>query len=108
RIAAVMMIVSALLQGPVLAYASTVGLSKQHPATGSPCTLPSGIQCDSCCAHGAMPSCAAACTLPSVVAMPSIYVAPHLVLAVRTAVARCAITRLATHKPTEPFRPPIV
>ena len=66
RLIAIALILAAIIQGPALAYAATLGATladaMTHACNGQ--ALTDGSDCQSCCSHCAMPSCAAQCPVP--------------------------------------------
>ena len=108
-LAAVLLLLTAL-QGPGFAFAESLGGSRDLGAT-SHCNgsmPPGGKHCESCCGHGAMPSCATQCVVPSSAALP-----PTLPSSIRIAVRGVVVPDLgvapfADHALTHPLRPPIL
>lgn len=110
RLLAITLILATVFQGPALTYAATSGASVGDAITNS-CggvSLHDSNDCEACCSHGAMPSCAAQCPVP-------VSAAPLLSLATsqRTAVwgiivADIGVAPFAEHDPPHPLRPPIV
>ena len=110
RLLAIALILTAIFQGPALAYASTLGAGMgdaiTHACGGQ--LLADGNDCQSCCSHGATPSCAAQCPVPV-----SAAVSLALPIMRRTAlrgiiVPEVGIDPFAEHNPPHPLRPPIV
>ena len=104
KLRAVMAVVLLALvsQGPVSAYASTLG-AKSAPA-GS-CSVSLGDCCD-CCSTGPAPCCAAACLL-SLAALPT-GVTLQTPPAYRVAIPDAGTALFVGHDPPRPLRPPIV
>ena len=110
RLLAFALILATIFQGPALVYAATQGTGLgdaiTHACGGQ--SLPDGSDCQSCCAHGSMPSCAAQCPVPV-----SAAVVLALPCTARTAlrgivVPESAIVPLAEHDPPHLLRPPIL
>jgi hypothetical protein len=110
RLLAIALILATILQGPALAYAMTLGASMgdaiTHACGGQ--SLTDGSDCQSCCTHGAMPSCSAQCPVPV-----SAAVLLTLPTTQRTALRGIIVPDLgigpfAEHDPPHPLRPPIV
>lgn len=110
RLLAITLILATIFQGPALAYAATLGASMgdaiTHACGGQ--SLADGSDCESCCSHGAMPSCAAQCPVPvsaaALLALPTTQ---------RTALRGIIVSDLrigsfAEHDPPHPLRPPIL
>ena len=110
RLIALALVLATVLQGPTLAFAATLGASMgdslTHACGGQ--TLADESDCEACCSHGAMPSCAAHCPVPVIAA-----VLPTLPTSQRIAVHSVVIqdtgmAPFADHDPPNPLRPPIV
>jgi hypothetical protein len=110
RLLAIALILATIFQGPALVYAATVGASMgdaiTHACAGQ--RLTGGSDCQSCCTHGAMPSCSALCPVPvsaAVLLSPPTTQRPALCGII---VPDLGIGPFAEHDPPHPLRPPIV
>jgi hypothetical protein len=110
RLFAIALILATIFQGPALVYAATVGASMSdaitHACGGQPLT--DGSDCQSCCTHGAMPSCSAQCPVP---VSAAVLLSPPTTqrAALRgIIVPDLGIGPFAEHDPPHPLRPPIV
>jgi hypothetical protein len=111
RLLAIMLLVATVIQGPALSYAATLGSSSLGDAITRTCggqSLPDGIDCGTCCSHGAMASCATQCPVPAGAAVPL-----TLPASLRTAeggliVPNARVVPFADHDPALLLRPPIV
>jgi len=110
RLFAIALILVTILQGPALAYAATLGANMgdaiTHACAGQ--SLTDGSDCQSCCTHGAMPSCAAQCPVPvSAAVLLTLPTAQRIALR-GIIVPDLGIRPFAEHDPPHPLRPPIV
>ena len=111
RLLAAVLLLTTVLQGPALTYAASLGTNGIGDAPTRACadyTLPDTRDCDACCSHGSMPSCASQCPLPTGAAVP-----PALAASIRIAVRGilipdAGVAPFADHTPRHPLRPPIV
>ena len=105
------LLLTTVLQGPALMYAAALGTNGIGDAATQGCavyTLPDGKDCDACCSHGSMPSCASQCPVPTGAAVP-LTLAASIRIAVRGIVIPDAgVAPFAEHSPQHPLRPPIV
>ena len=111
RLLATVLILAAILQGPALAYAATLGSSSVGDAITHTCngqTLAGGSDCDSCCSHGTMLSCAAQCLVPVAAAVPLSIPSSVRIAVVGVLIPDPGMARFADHNPPHPLRPPIV
>ena len=108
---AIVLLLAMVLQGPALTYAATLGSSSVGDAITSNCggqTLPDGIDCGTCCSHGAMLSCAAQCPVPVGTAGPLSLPASLRIAVGRPVVPDDCVKPFADYDPTLLLRPPIV
>ena len=111
RLLAIAMILASLLQGPALTYAVTLGSSSIGDAITHACggqVLADGSDCDTCCAHGSMPSCAAQCPVPAGAAMPLVLLTSVRMALRGVVIPDAGVSPFADHDPPHPLRPPIV
>lgn len=111
RLLAISLILAAVLQGPALTYAATLGSSSIGDAITHTCdgqTLPDGNDCGTCCSHGAMPSCAAQCPVPVGAAVLLMFPKSQRIAAGQLVVPDAVIAPFAQYDPPRPLRPPIV
>ena len=105
------LLLTTVLQGPALTYAAALGTNGIGDAATQGCavyTLPDGRDCDACCSHDSMPSCASQCPVPTGAAVP-LTLAASIRIAVRGIVIPDAgVAPFAEHSPQHPLRPPIV
>jgi len=110
RLIAIALMLAVFIQGPALAYAATLGAAMSD-ATTQACNgqvHTEGSDCQSCCAHGAMPSCATQCPAPASAA--PVLTPPTLERAVPRGimVPDLKLAPFSEHAPPHPLRPPIV
>jgi hypothetical protein len=111
RLIAIAMLLATVLQGPALTYAATLGSSSIADAITHACSgqaLPDGTDCDTCCSHGAMPSCAAQCPVPFGAAVPLTFPTVLRIAARGVLIPEAGIAPFVDHDPPHPLRPPIV
>jgi hypothetical protein len=110
RLLAIALILATIFQGPGLAYAATFGASMgdaiTHACGGQ--SLTDGSDCQSCCSHGTMPSCAAQCPVPVSAAVLLTLPATQRTALRGIIVPDPGIGPFAEHDPPHPIRPPIV
>jgi hypothetical protein len=109
RFFAILLLLTAVLQGPVLTYAATLrstGIGDSIARTCGDYTVSSEKACQDCCGHGSMLSCVAQCAIPgSAIPMGS---ATLVRIAARGTLIRDAgVAPFAQRDPPHPFRPPI-
>ena len=108
---AIALLFATVLQGPALTYAVTLGSNSVGDAITRTCggqTLPDGIDCGTCCSHGAMLSCAAQCPVPVGTAGPLSLPASLRIAVGRPVVPDDCVKPFADYDPTLLLRPPIV
>ena len=101
----------ALLQGPALTYAATVGSIDSGDSLLRVCNgkvVQDDKICDACCSHGSMPSCMVQGSVPTGPTVP-----PALAASLRIAIDPVIIpdggaAAFAEYTPPHPLRPPIV
>lgn len=111
RLVAIALILVTILQGPAIVYAGTLGSSTLGDALTHACngqTLGEGSDCDSCCSHGAMPSCAAQCSVPVTAAFPLKLPTAVRILSNSVVIPDFGIAPFVSADPPHPLRPPIV
>lgn len=111
RLIAIALILAAVLQGPALAYAVTLGSSTIGDAITHACngqTFAEGGDCDSCCSNGEMPSCAAQCPVPVTAVVPLTLPTAVQIALNGVVIPDPGIAPFADHDPPHPLRPPIV
>jgi hypothetical protein len=110
RLLALALILATIFQGPALAYATTLGASMgdaiTHACGGQ--IFADGSDCQNCCTHGAMPSCAAQCPVPASAAVLLTLPMMHRTALRGVIVPDLGISPFAEHDPPHPLRPPIV
>jgi hypothetical protein len=109
RLITVVLLLITVLQVPGLAYSATLngGVDQSSHACDRQAVL-HGQNCDSCCSHGSMPSCAAQCPAPVGAAVP--LTLPNMLRsAVRSVlISDAGVAPFIEHAPPHPLRPPIV
>ncbi len=106
--------IAVLFQGPTLSYAMTLGaaeanpVSRTDPAYCGASREAGSEQCDLCCSHGFMLSCAASCLISADAAGP--LSTPHVLrIPVLGALLPDAdVTTFVDHHPPHLLRPPIL
>ncbi|MDP9087192.1 MAG: hypothetical protein M3O26_00395 [Pseudomonadota bacterium] len=109
RLIAIALLLVTVLQVPWLAYSATLngGVDQSSPACDGQ-ALRAGLTCDSCCAHGSMPSCGAQCPAPSGPAVPLTLPNTLRVAMLSVVIFDADVAPFAGHAPPHPLRPPIV
>ena len=114
RAVILIVLIAVLFQGPTLSYAVTLGAADGMPVSQSTSAFcgasrAAGFeQCDSCCSHGFMLSCAASCLISADAAGP--LSAPVVLRSpVRSVLLPDPdVTRFVDHHPPHLLRPPIL
>lgn len=110
RLIAIALILATLLQGPVAAYAASLGSSGIGSAITHSCgtqVLADGSECDACCSHGLITSCSVHCPVPTTAAVPLALPASLRVDMRGTLIPDPGVAPFVDHDPRNPLRPPI-
>jgi hypothetical protein len=111
RLIAIALLLAAVLQGPALTYAATLGSGSVGDAITHACggqTLPDRLDCGTCCSHGAMPSCAAQCPVPVGAAVPLAVSTSLRIAEGGLVIPDARVAPFADYDPALLLRPPIV